>query len=647
MARKPKHDYINDGIPELGVSEAWQGLFLLPSDYVDLSRLVERFSEIDLREKRALIRANVVRIVKLDRKGLETRSPYPARYTFTLADSVGSTVECDAFGTPWRGVEVGDTLTLLVQLKHSMFRSGLYFVSPQRAEQSPLPRVGYTGIPGSVAGEIIGLYAQNAIKDDTNVAKAVEWLAAERPVVARLIAKHWGEPSTLFKAVHSPRHINEGERALKFVKRLCKAEIRQSARSVLASSNAVIPGFPDLRKHVWDAWLSQPEKPSPEQLQALSAAVPALAGTRPARVLLNGDVGSGKTLVFLSIVVGFATAGKRCAIMAPNETLAQQIYRQATQRFPAVSCRYVAGGATAGPADAMIWVGTTALLHLAERPAFALVVIDEQHKFSRVQREGLLAPESHLVETTATPIPRSMLIALFDGVVLAKIGSAPVRKHIRSHIVAANERAKVTALHHAAIARGQKVIYLYAAVKEKCRTDMELEGTIASEQQSKDSLRAANAAYKSLDAAFPGRVALLHGQLPSERAREELEAFRTGERPILVASTAVEVGVDVPDVRLLVVNDCENFGIAQLHQLRGRLARNGGEADFVMHVRKQVSKDATKRLHAVRDTNDGFRLAERDLEIRGFGEVAGDMQSGATSTTFQLSRLTAADFITV
>lgn len=628
-------------IPEMGITHEWQSLFLLPSEYVDLSNVIEDFSLIKPRSSRVLISAEVVTIARLDKLRKPTRNPYPAILVLGLSDGK-SVIECEIFrASDWMAVEIGDKLTILATVKSSSFRP-LHLVAQERAAYSPIPRVDYTGISGKISGAVIGFHAQQAVSKRLCINEATHWLRSNRPVLAKLVSKHWGNSiESLLLSLHSPKSIVEGERALAFARRLCMAEIRYNGR-LNAQPKAWIEPCRELRSQVWEALRSQPETPSKGQLEALKVAVPALSQDSPGRVLINGDVGSGKTLVFLAIVAAFAQMEKPCAIMAPTETVAAQIYQQFKVRYPNLACKYVGGNAKRSAEPALVWIGTTALLFADNRPEFACVVVDEQHKCSREQREGLLSPHSHLIEASATPIPRSLAVALFDGFTFAKISNPPVNKKIRSHLISESERGLVKAMHRKAINEGQRVIYLYAAVKEG-KTAEAVEDAQGS--KIKENVRAAKVAFKEMDAAFPNQVAMVHGQMPSEKVATELEQFRSGEKPILVASTAIEVGMDVKDVRLLVVSNADRFGLAQLHQIRGRLARNGGEADFVMHTKKALTKNALERLNAVKTISDGFRLAEKDLEIRGFGEVAGDIQSGSTKTTFMLSKITAADFL--
>lgn len=636
-------------IPDLGVHELWQGLFLLPSKYVDLSHALSSFAQIG-RNASVVISARVVKKEGYTRDKKPTKSLYPAVLKMILSDG-RNMLPCETFrAKEWISVDIGDTVTIMANVKSGF--AGTYLASPEIINITPYPRVDYRGISGKISGDAIQELCHAAVVDRRAVAKASAWFSNEKPALTRLILKHWGPVSNLLTSLHAPKSMKEAQKALAIARRLCVAEVRYNGRLSAKRAQEIAPSI-NLRFAVWDAIKSQPETLSTGQLEALKIAIPALSGNVPARVLLNGDVGSGKTLVFLSIVAGFAMLGKFGAIMAPNENVAAQIHAQFQKRFPHISCKYVAGSSSDKTTSASVWIGTTALIFSKNRPEFDIVVVDEMHKFARRQREALLSPHSHLIEASATPIPRSLAIALFDGCVLAQISTPPVNRVIHSHLLGTDDRHVVASLHRKAINNGMRVIYLYAAVNKSKSKEKHSENEFGTTEEDKEvkpikkpgNIRAAQVAFDDMEKAFPGRVALVHGQMSQDNATAALNAFRTGDKPILIASTAIEVGVDVPDVALMVVSNPERFGAAQLHQIRGRLIRNGGEANFVMHTTKKLAREALMRLSAVRDIQDGFALAERDLHIRGFGDVAGDMQSGATNTTFQLSQITSEDFL--
>jgi ATP-dependent DNA helicase RecG len=271
-----------------------------------------------------------------------------------------------------------------------------------------------------------------------------------------------------------------------------------------------------------------------------------------------------------------------------------------------------------------LFVGTQSLLSMPGLDLAALVV-DEQHKFSVDQRARIAGQHTHIIESSATPIPRTLALALFDGWDYALIRHGPTSKTITNHVIPEKARQQARELVQKHLRASRKVIFLYPSVNGKAGSSVMSRG-------------------KALQEWFAGKVGIIHGKLKPQEKIDAIARFRDGTTSILVASTAVEVGVDVPDVGLMVVSGADRFGVSQLHQLRGRLVRNGGEGDFVMMTPASVSKATLERLNAVAQNNNGFDLAQRDLELRGFGNVLGDMQTGDSTTLFKLARLEPADF---
>ncbi|MBK4736029.1 helicase-related protein [Noviherbaspirillum pedocola] len=647
-------------VPELGVTEPWQALYLLPHQYTDLSRLVTDFAELEGRGGTALVRGRVVSVQGLTRDRKPTGSPFPQIISMVLSDGTYE-LPCESFSiSDWKRVEPGDVLTIHCKVRYFP-DSGLSLSDPVRETCRAEPRADYKGVSGKVAGERVMMAAQSAAMDTQAVRGAAQWLAQEHPQLDAMVQRHWGDTKDLFLAIHAPADMSQARAALDIARRLCVYEVRLASR-MNRQETAVIDAQPGLRRAVWDAAQSQPEQLSPGQLAALKLAVPALSGTKPEWVLINGDVGSGKTLPFLCIVAGFAKLGMRSAIMAPRGAVARQIYGNVTRRFPGLSCRYLGEGIVEGPEDALVWIGTTALLHAKDRPEMALVVVDEQHKFSKSQRLQMLSAHTHLLEATATPIPQTMASALYGDCVLANIPTPPVSRQIRSHLLDASKRSIVVDLMRAALAAGKKVLLVYASVnqakpKPEAASDVSATENVAPKKGGKgkkdkgkpkvkaEDARAVTVAYAEVQQHFPGKVALVHGQMRAEEAAAQLQSFHEGAMPILMSTTAVEVGVDTPGVRLVVVNDPDRLSMFQLHQIRGRGARDGGHCDFVMYTKKALNKKQLQRLTIVKNINNGFKLAEEDLKLRGFGEVAGELQTGVTETTFKLTQLTPQDFV--
>ena len=348
--------------------------------------------------------------------------------------------------------------------------------------------------------------------------------------------------------------------------------------------------------------------------------------------LLQGDVGAGKTLVALLAMADVAEGGAQSALMAPTEVLARQHF-ETLSRFGAESGLEIAiltgrekGKARArilkGLADGSIHVvvGTHALI---QDPVvfhnLGLAVIDEQHRFGVAQRLKLADKGAavDLLAMTATPIPRTLVMAWYGDLDVSKLDEKPAgRKPIDTRAVPMERLSDVVARLKAAIEGGAKGYWICPLVEESDEID----------------LTAAIDRHKALQAAMgpelANRIGLVHGRMKAEEKDAAMAAFKAGDARLLVATTVVEVGVDVRDATIMVVEHAERFGLSQLHQLRGRIGRGDDRSTCLMIYSAPLGETAKARLEALRATNDGFILAERDLDLRGAGEVLGTRQSG-------------------
>ncbi|MGH0036881.1 MAG: ATP-dependent DNA helicase RecG [Myxococcota bacterium] len=359
---------------------------------------------------------------------------------------------------------------------------------------------------------------------------------------------------------------------------------------------------------------------------------------QPMNRLLQGDVGCGKTAVAFLAAVAVAASGRQTALMAPTELLAEQHAR--TLGALASSAGDVVGGrplslrlltaslARAETAEARrqlaagevdLVVGTHALVQEdVEFACLALGIVDEQHRFGVRQRRALAEKSRdgrvpHTLVMTATPIPRTLSLTLYGDLDLSVIDELPPgRQPVRTHLLRAGEGRRVVELVKETLARGEQVYVVYPLVEESEKVD----------------LRDASESARRIQAAFPDhRVDLVHGRLDAGERADAMARFERGETAILVSTTVIEVGVDVPNATLMVVEHAERFGLAQLHQLRGRVGRGGRPGACVL-VARSVSEDAEARLAALLETTDGFRIADADLRIRGPGEFLGTRQHG-------------------
>ncbi|MFZ0605919.1 MAG: ATP-dependent DNA helicase RecG [Roseiarcus sp.] len=353
--------------------------------------------------------------------------------------------------------------------------------------------------------------------------------------------------------------------------------------------------------------------------------------------LLQGDVGSGKTVVALLAMAEVVEAGRQAAMMAPTEILARQHYERMaplaasvglrialfTGRDKASARRASLAALVEGAID--IAVGTHALFQ--ESVAFAdlgLAVVDEQHRFGVRQRLALASKGAavDLLVMTATPIPRSLVLAYFgDMDVSALREKPPGRKPIDTRVLPIDRLDEVVARLSQAIASGARAYWICPLVEESETLDV----------------AAAEDRAEALRAIFGDAVGLAHGKMPGAERDAAMERFQRGTITILVATTVVEVGVDVPEATIMIIEHAERFGLAQLHQLRGRVGRGAGRSACLLLYKGPLGEAARARLETLRETEDGFRIAEEDLKLRGEGDVLGARQAGAPG--FRFARL--------
>lgn len=356
-----------------------------------------------------------------------------------------------------------------------------------------------------------------------------------------------------------------------------------------------------------------------------------LAQEAPMLRLLQGDVGSGKTVVALSAMLVAVEAGAQAALLAPTEILARQHHATLMKmaRGTGVEIALLTGrdkgraresvlmGLLDGSID--IVVGTHAIFQDAvEYRNLALVVIDEQHRFGVGQRlmlarKGRRTP--HTLAMTATPIPRTLTLAQYGEMEVSRLDELPPgRQPIDTRVVAIERMEDVVSGVARHLEAGAQAFWVCPMVRDN----------------ESDDLAAAEARYAALKERFGDDVVLVHGQLRPEAKDAAMERFASGGAKLLVATTVIEVGVDVPNATLIVIEQAERFGLAQLHQLRGRVGRGEGKSVCLLLRGNALSETARQRLALMRETQDGFRLAEEDLELRGGGELLGTRQSGDT-----------------
>ena len=430
------------------------------------------------------------------------------------------------------------------------------------------------------------------------------------------------------REIHTPGSAEALERARRrlifeeffvFSAALCLLRARRTVQSVPPYENTDLRPFEN----------ALPFRLTGAQRRAIDGILEDFRAGRPMSRLVQGDVGCGKTMVAAAAAYCAAKNGRQTALMAPTEILARQHYERLEPLFSAlgISCALLTGSMTPAQkrecrrsiaqGEAEVVIGTHALL--TETTVFSrlgLVIADEQHRFGVAQRTALLekGERPHLLLMSATPIPRTLALLMYGDLEVSVIDELPPgRQEVETFLVSESYRARLNGFIRRQAEEGHQSFIVCPAIEEG-----ETDGLKAAEQW----------ARTLQQQVFPQlRVALLHGKMKGSEKEEIMGRFAAGEFDLLVSTTVIEVGVDVPNATLMVIENADRFGLSQLHQLRGRIGR--GEAkSYCVLVSDNRSPETLQRLRALCATHDGFRIAEEDLKLRGPGDFFGSRQHG-------------------
>ncbi|OWZ92173.1 ATP-dependent DNA helicase RecG [Sinorhizobium sp. LM21] len=498
-----------------------------------------------------------------------------------------------------------------------------YAVRASEAENLPLVEPVY-GLTAGLSPRILRKSIEAAV---ARVPDMPEWTDD-----ALLTRQGFSTAAESFRALHDPRDATDLDPQAPARRRLAYDEflagqlslalVRQRLRKV---AGVPVHATGVLSRPVIDAL---PFSLTASQSTAIADILKDMAGTERMLRLLQGDVGSGKTMVALMAMLAAVESGGQAVLMAPTEILARQhhatLARMAASAGIAID---VLTGRTKGKerdaileriasGETRMVIGTHALFQdTVSYKELALAVVDEQHRFGVHQRLRLTAKgiSPHMLVMTATPIPRTLVLAAFGDMDVSKLTGKPAgRKPIQTVTIPTERVGDIVDRLDAALREGKKAYWICPLVEESEAVDV-----MSAEER-----------YESLAKRFGNNVGLVHGRMNGAEKDAVMLAFKNGEIRLLVATTVVEVGVDVPDATIMVIEHAERFGLAQLHQLRGRVGRGDEASTCILLYKGPLGETGRARLSILRDSEDGFLIAEEDLKLRGEGELLGTRQSG-------------------
>ena len=606
-------------LAKLGITTAREALWYLPFRYDDYSDLRPLGELIPDEKQSARVRVEAIRV----EPGFGRR---PQRVIAQLTDTTGS-AEAIWFGRRYveRRLQAGDEIIISGKVTTRGWRA--QFTSP---EFSP------AGRESVHTARVVPVYHLTAGVTQKRLRELLARIMdrALPGVIDPLADAERGALPALDDALRTAHFPEEAADVTEALDRLAFDELL-ALQLTLAQARHAREGLRAPSIQVTDAEHAEiiaalPFTLTNDQAAAVAEVHDDIGTERPMRRLLQGDVGSGKTAVAAVALACAVRAGWQGALMAPTEILARQHHAGLAPLLDRLRVRaeFLSGSLPAarkraihdaiGGGQAEVVIGTHAVISEAVSfPRLALVIVDEQHRFGVGQRAALQAKgsggEPHVLALTATPIPRTLALTVYGDLSISTIRQLPPgREPIRTEIRDRRALPKIEAFLSAEAGEGRQSFVVVPLVTES------------------EALEAASAEAEAerLRASLPDlRIGIVHGQQRADMRDRTMTAFAAGEMDVLVATTVIEVGIDVPNASVIVIEDAERFGLAQLHQLRGRVGR-GRHRSFCILLSDSTDELALRRLEVVRGSNDGFAIAEADLEFRGAGNLLGTRQSG-------------------
>ena len=476
---------------------------------------------------------------------------------------------------------------------------------------------------------------KNKLRDA--ILKAVEALPSfDEWIDAKLAkSKKWPQFTEAIKSIHFPQSQHDIEGYPLFIERLAYDEAlsRQLALKLIRLHKRKKNKKPKISKNTLVNKLLKllPFKLTSSQRKVLKDIYIDLKSNERMSRLIQGDVGSGKTIVAFLSLLHTIESGFQGTLMVPTEILAQQHYNFFNKycskldinivllvgKDKSLNKKEILYKIAQGLVD--IVIGTHAIIQEDVKfKNLGLIIIDEQHRFGVYQRLALLkkSPQADFMVMTATPIPRTLILTNYGDMDLSTIENKPKNRPLVKTITVNNKKTSdVIKSIFKFLKNGEQVFWVCPLVQESEKLDLVAVETRAN----------------SLEKIFPNKVSIIHGQMKTEEKDKNINEFINAEKPILISTTVIEVGIDIPNANIMIIEHAERFGLSQLHQLRGRIGRGSKDSMCMLLYDNKLSNIARQRLSTMKNTNDGFLISEKDLELRGPGELLGSRQSGEQS----------------
>lgn len=597
-------------LAHFGIEYPWQAALFLPESYLDACHPDRAVTELDKKERRT------IRLTVASTPGFGSRHG-PPQLQFAIRDCTGASYKASVFGETkvWRETLTPNEPQLFLATASEYLgnlRVTIHAIVPSEHAGWVIPQYSRHRNPNAPDPEALRQLIAQLLPHGIpiaaqHIATQLETIAPLPRVLHALNARNWSMEQ-LLQHCHYPRD----PAAIAGVRLTL---MRLAALGSLASARSALTGYvpnPIQLQTLASRTLDMPFKLTNDQTRAIGDIAADLANTtRAGHRVIAGDTGVGKTAVAGVIAAAVADAGRRVMVLFPSTLVAVQAHAEFRKWFPDLPITLVTGD-TGGEEhlDARILMGTSALLH-RDLSDIDVLIVDEQHKWSREQREFHRAPHTHLIELSATCIPRTQALARFGSMAVTEMRETHQPKFIATQLwIGQPAMRDLMGEIRYVIRQGMPVVVIYPK-REK------------SEDDDHNNIEAAAERW---EAVFPGQVVTLTGNDSGDAKTGAMEAIRSGTKKILLCTTVVEVGVDLQNLRHIVIIDPQRYGLVQLHQLRGRVARAGGEGWCHLLAPSGLPLASKDRLQPFLETTDGFRIAEADLRHRGAGDLGAQSQ---------------------